>query len=1038
MTLRPIGLLLDTIYDNTGDKAIRLVMEDFLRERRILYETLNPLQFDPSMYSRLIVGGGHLIRDPDGGYYNRFRVPGPHILNTVGLTAHRDLDYLREYDYVSVRSSADKKRLVAAVPEVAVVPCVSLTLKGEEADFQVKRPAIGFQFSPAAFPACDGVDDLIRDFSDWSKLFVPVMHYANDRDCMQRMAEAVPGSETAPYLQPRQALILISQLDAFVSCSLHGCIFAYANNVPFLALDSEATTKIREFMEDRSLEEWLFRDTRDIAEKLPRLLNEPPDYSQSISRDTAAVNEHLKRIESILAQGPSSAGLSSASEADIAAHIQRLQTTTSKRDFQLARLGNEHSITLANKDAALVKQEHDIARQQHLISQREQALAANKALLAKRDAILAKQSDDIANIEAALHNANVQAGAALHQLELITDSIGYRLLERARGPIRWLAPEGTRRRVPLSIVKRGLNIARTEGWSTLLRRGVQVWRWIPNLRGSYIAGQHLPLDEQYQPWLKAHALTPTRVRQIQEKAARLSYRPLVSIIMPVYNPDSTWLRDAIESVRAQLYNNWELCIADDGSTRPGLRDLLNDYSQGDERIKLTRLDKNQGIAAASNAALALATGEFVGLLDHDDELKPDALFEVVKLLNERRDLDFIYSDEDKKSPDGRLVEPFFKPDWSPDLLMSVNYVTHFSVFRKELIDTVGGFRSGYDGSQDYDLVLRITELTDRVAHIAKPLYTWRKVPGSAASSPDAKRFALHAAKRSLRDAISRRGLDGNIEDGHWKGSYRVRYTIAGHPKVTIIIPTRDRVDMLRRCVKSIRGKSSYKNYEILVVDNDSQEQETLDYLSSFNGRVIRYAHEFNFASIINTAAREAADSDALIFLNNDTEVISPEWIEAMLEHGQRPDVAAVGARLLYPDGRVQHEGIIIGLGGGSAGNGDHGGYWHLGGSIRNCSAVTAACMLTRPSVFWELGGFDEHLSVAFNDVDFCLRAREKGYLITYTPFSTLYHHESATRGKLHPDQDERFFRKRWGNPGQYRDPYYNPNLDLRRPFTIRP
>jgi GT2 family glycosyltransferase len=242
--------------------------------------------------------------------------------------------------------------------------------------------------------------------------------------------------------------------------------------------------------------------------------------------------------------------------------------------------------------------------------------------------------------------------------------------------------------------------------------------------------------------------------------------------------------------------------------------------------------------------------------------------------------------------------------------------------------------------------------------------------------------------------------------------------------------------MLRRCVESIRRKSSYSNYEIIIVDNNSEQPETLDYLSSLTEKVITYPHEFNFARIMNFAAREA-DCDALIFLNNDTEVITGEWIEAMLEHGQRPEIAAVGARLLYPHGQVQHEGIIVGLGGGSAGNVDHAGYWDLGESIHNCSAVTAACMLTRASVFRELGGFDEHLSVAFNDVDYCLRARENGYLTIYTPFSTLYHHESATRGKLHPEKDERFFRKRWGNPGQYRDPYYNPNLDLRRPFTIR-
>jgi GT2 family glycosyltransferase len=629
----------------------------------------------------------------------------------------------------------------------------------------------------------------------------------------------------------------------------------------------------------------------------------------------------------------------------------------------------------------------------------------------------------------------VQAAAAHHQLEQIRNSVGYRLLERVRRPIRWLAPEDTRRRLAFIALSRGLNVIVTRGPIAFFGRLVRVWEWLPDIRRGSIAAAHPTLDDQYQLWLKEHAITPPRAAQIRRKATRLTYRPLVSVIMPVYNTDPPWLLDAIQSVRGQLYDNWELCIADDGSTRPGLRELLDQQAKADRRIKVTYLKKNQGIAAASNAALSLATGEFIALLDHDDELKSDALFEVVRLLNERRDLDYVYSDEDKKDPDGRLVEPFFKPDWSPDLHMSMNFVTHLSAFRKTLVDQLGGFRSAYDGSQDYDLVLRITETTDKVAHIAKPLYTWRKIPGSAAASVEAKGFAYRAATKALKDSLIRQGLEGRVLDGLCKTHHRVRCRITGNPRVSIIIPTRDRVEMLRQCIESIRKKSTYRNYGIVVVDNASREQETLDYLSSLKGKVIRYPHDFNYAKIVNLAAREA-DGSVLIFLNNDTEVISPEWIEAMLEHGQRPEVAAVGARLFYPDGRVQHEGIIIGLGGGSAGNVDHGGYFGLGECIHNCSAVTGACLLTRSSLFWELGGFDERLRVAFNDVDFCLRAQQKGYRIVYTPFATLYHHESASRGSLHPGEDEKLFRTRWGNPGEYRDPYYNPNLDLRRPFNI--
>lgn len=685
---------------------------------------------------------------------------------------------------------------------------------------------------------------------------------------------------------------------------------------------------------------------------------------------------------------------------------------------------------------ALWGTERLLSEKDRQVEEARHAIAERDSKLALKDREIARKDTHIANIETALHNANLQLNTASQQLQEITASTGYRLLERARRPIRWLAPEGSRRRFPFLVASRALNLLASRGPVALVRRAVQVGEWLPNLRGARREAAAPTLDEQYQLWLQANALTPTRAQEMRQQATRIAYRPLVSIVVPVYNPEPDWLSEAIASVRSQLYDNWELCMADDGSTKPGVHDALRQAAEADPRVKVTYLEKNGGISAASNAALALASGEFVGLLDHDDELKPDALLEVVKLLNENRELDYVYTDEDKKEPDGRLVEPFFKPDWSPDLEMSINYVTHFSVFRRELIKRAGGFRPQCDGSQDYDLVLRVTELTDRIAHVPLPLYTWRKVPGSAAANAGAKGYAFKAAQKALGDALARRSNDGDVEDGLWKGSYRVRYRIAGNPKVSIIIPTRDRVDMLRQCIQSINRRSTYRNYEIIVVDNESRQPETLEYLASLDGRVISYPHPFDFADIINTAAREA-DGEFLLILNNDTEVISPDWIEAMLEQAQRPEVGAVGARLLYPDGRVQHEGIIMGLGTGSALNVDHGGYFGLGECIKNCTAVTGACMMVRASRFQELGGFEGRLRVAFNDVDFCLRAREKGYRIVYTPFAALYHHESASRGSLHPDEDERFFRRRWGKPGTYRDPYYNPNLDLRRPFNIR-
>ncbi len=664
-------------------------------------------------------------------------------------------------------------------------------------------------------------------------------------------------------------------------------------------------------------------------------------------------------------------------------------------------------------------------------------LAAREAQIREQQLQLAEEAHRVSELEASLAETEGRLRALAHEYQLTTHAVGFRALQRARRVVNWLLPPGSRRRGAFRVWRRASEIALTEGWWTLLKRSLAVWRWGPRVfRGARMgAPQATSIDDQYQLWLAAHALSPADIRRIRREAAAFAYRPTVSIVVPAYNTEPDQLRDAIESVRGQHYDGWELCIADDASTIPRVRDVLRRYAADDDRIKVAYLEKNGGISAASNATLALATGDFVGLLDHDDELKPDALYEVVKLLNENPGLDFIYTDEDKRDRDGSLVQPFFKPDFSPDLLLCENYVPHFAVYRRSILEDVGGFRTECDFSQDYDLVLRVTERTDRIAHIPLPLYTWRMIPGSAALESGAKPKAVEAAKRALSDAIQRRGLDAEVLEGPHPNTYRVRYRIHGQPLVTIIIPTRDRVGLLRACINSIEQKTTYPNYEIVIVDNDSADPATLDYLKASPHRVIPYPGAFHYAAMMNFALRETA-GEHVILLNNDTEVITPDWIESMLEHSQRPEVAAVGARLLYPDGSPQHEGVIIGLGGGSALNADHKGYFGLGDLVLNCTAVTGACMMVRREAWERWDGFDETLGVAFNDVDYCLRAHRDGYRIIYTPFAVLYHHESASRGALHPEEDEQVFRKRWGKPGEYRDPYYNPNLSLIRPFNL--
>lgn len=533
--------------------------------------------------------------------------------------------------------------------------------------------------------------------------------------------------------------------------------------------------------------------------------------------------------------------------------------------------------------------------------------------------------------------------------------------------------------------------------------------------------------------------------------ATLPARPLISIAMPVYNVEPRWLHAAVESVRRQFYPHWELCLADDGSTSAAtIQAVAEVEALGDARIRVARLPRNLGIAGATNAAVALGSGEWVGLLDNDDELTRDALLEVARTIV-RDEPDLIYSDEDKLDEDGAHVEPFFKPDFSPDYLLSNNYVCHFSVLRRSLLDAIGGFRAGFDGAQDYDLILRASEQARRIAHIPQVLYHWRRVDGSTAMSATAKPETSLAGRRALTDALARRGIDGVAEPGPYPNTYRVRRRIAGSPLVSLLIPFRDRASLLRTCVLSVLERTRYAQFEIVGIDNGSVDPATravMDELAARDPRVrfVRHDAPFNYSALNNVGAAHAR-GEHLLLLNNDTEVISGEWLEAMLEHSQRPEVGVVGAQLLYADRRIQHAGVIIGLGG-VAGHSHlmlahgHPGYFARPRLIQNLSAVTFACAMTRRDVFERLGGLNEtDLTVAFNDIDYCLRAREAGYLVVYTPYASLYHRESASRGSdVHADKRARFdaeiqyMKQRHAALFRHGDPYYNPHLSLSENF----
>lgn len=530
---------------------------------------------------------------------------------------------------------------------------------------------------------------------------------------------------------------------------------------------------------------------------------------------------------------------------------------------------------------------------------------------------------------------------------------------------------------------------------------------------------------------------------VQRHIALLTYRPRISIVMPVYNPPLRFLRAAVDSVRAQLYPDWELCIADDGSSDESVRAYLRTLPQEDARIRCTLRETNGGIVAASNTALDLATGEYVGFLDHDDLLSELALYYVACALNREPRPEILYTDEDKIDGHGRRFDPHFKPDWNPELLLSNNYIAHFTVYRRRLVEAVGRLSPGTDGSQDYDLILRCTARVpaSAICHIPVTLYHWRALRGSTARAASAKDYTHAAGMRALRNRLA--DVPGvAIEDGRYPNMYRIRLPLPEPvPRVSVLIPTRDGGTHLRECLRTLRERTVYPDYEIILVDNQSRDPQTLALLAAEaqrpDTRVLRYDAPFNYSAINNFAAR-AARGELLLLLNDDVEIIEPDWLTEMVRWLGRPDVGIVGAKLCYPDGTIQHAGVVLGAGGvaGHAHLGrtrDDPGYMGRLWQPQRVSAVTGACMLIRRNLFEHLQGFDEtHLPVAFNDIDLCLRASERGWATVWTPYAVLVHHESKTRGAEDtPEKRARFEREisymhtRWAQ-ALARDIYYHP------------
>ena len=550
---------------------------------------------------------------------------------------------------------------------------------------------------------------------------------------------------------------------------------------------------------------------------------------------------------------------------------------------------------------------------------------------------------------------------------------------------------------------------------------------------------------------------PDEQQRERERNTRFERMVKISILVPLYNTPLEFLREMIDSVRMQTYENWELCLADGSDdAHKNVEQAVREYQQSDDRICYQKLQKNEGISGNTNECLKMATGEYIGLFDHDDILHPSVLYEYVKAINEQ-DADYIYCDETTyKSGDiNKMLTMHFKPDYAIDNLRANNYICHFSVFARELLDGTELFRPQFDGSQDHDMILRLTDRAKHIVHVPRLLYYWRCHEGSVASGIEAKPYVVEAAKGAVADHLRRHGFEHFqiTSTRAFETIFKIRYQIIGNPKISIVIANKDQKQILKRCVDSILEKSTYDNYEILIVENNSTSQEIFDYYKELETqprvRVVTYRPEagetFNYSKVNNYGV-SLAQGEYILLLNNDTQVITVNWLEELLMYAQREDVAAVGAKLYYPNKTIQHAGVVLGLGAHrTAGHSHYGqhrenlGYMGRLCYAQNVSAVTGACLLVKKKLYEEVGGLSEDFAISLNDVDFCLKLREKGYLNVFTPFAELYHYESISRGLDNQgEKAERYnkesehFRTKWKKVLEKGDPYYNPNFSLDR------
>jgi GT2 family glycosyltransferase/cyclopropane fatty-acyl-phospholipid synthase-like methyltransferase len=720
--------------------------------------------------------------------------------------------------------------------------------------------------------------------------------------------------------------------------------------------------------------------------------------------------------------------------------LPRIVRDYERKYWMLWKENTDLRSSVAEYEGKLDHSDRVIRLKEQSLQAKEQSLQANVAMVREKEHALQAHIEMLhdkdrtaTSLAAQVKDLDERMSVLAREYHSILDSRSWRVLQRFHDFRHRLIPVGSRRERWMLIMFRALSVLRNEGPKAFVDRSVWKIR-----SGEPVAVDATDLEQKmvdYQAWIAQFELDEDALTHQREQAQAFPYHPLISFVTPVFNPPPEVLEKTLTSVRDQTYDNWEICLADGASDDQDVKDVLEKYTQSDPRFRVSYLEANLGISGNSNQSLAMAQGEYIALLDHDDLLTPDMLYQVIRVLNEKPETDFIYFDEDKVSgDDDTRRDPFLKPDWSPEMLLSANYLTH-PVIRRSLVDDAGGFDPQMDGTQDWDLAFRCTEKTDKIHHIPRILYHWRQISGSTAAQFDAKSYVFDRQIKCVQNHLGRIGLPQAQATFTSPGFLRVVWPPSGK-RVSIIIPTKDKVDFLEKCVDSILKFTAYIDIEVLVIDNNSSDPETFAYYFTLSKddrvRIIDYPEEFNYSAANNFGAKHAT-GDFLLFLNNDIEALDPGWLDELVRWVEQPEIGAVGAKLLYPDGKIQHAGVVLGM----EGHASHV-FWGAVerqsgpfGSVdwyRNYMAVTGACMMIRREVFEEIGGFDEEYVLAFSDVEICIRMIKGGYRVLYTPYARLRHHEGISRGDHIPAKDIHVGADQLMNIVEAGDPYFNPNL----------